>query len=247
MARLFLLQPDQQRLKRRSITIAPTTVARSKSGGWAGDPMWSHVIYYISCPPLTFLGVDMSKKYPLWRRTGSKTVYKGRLHVVEHDAILPNGEVTKYEVEHFATGAVAVLIRVDDKVVLAHQYRFPLDKWIYDLPGGAIDPGESIEEAAIRECREEVGIAPENIQKLGMFYPNPSRTDWPAHVFFSDSHVESKITLDDPSENVEKVLMPINDLKKLIDNHDIVDPSLLIAWYAAQDKGLLDILTKGKH
>lgn len=190
----------------------------------------------------------MSKKYPLWRRTSSKTVYKGRLHIVEHDAILPNGEATKYEVEHFATGAVAVLIRVDDdNLVLAHQYRFPLNEWIYDLPGGAIHPDETVEEAAIRECREEVGIAPKNMQKLGMFYPNPSRTDWPAHVFFSDSHDESKITLDDPSENVEKVLMPIAELKRLINNHDIVDPSLLIAWYAAQDKGLLNISGTGSR
>ena len=100
----------------------------------------------------------MDKKYPHWRRTGSKTVYKGRLHIVEHSAVLPNGEATTYEVEHFATGAVAVLVRVGgDKVILTHQYRFPLDKWIYDLPGGAINSDESVEEAALRELKEEIG------------------------------------------------------------------------------------------
>lgn len=184
-------------------------------------------------------GANLNKKYPRWHRTDSRTVYKGRLHIVEHDAVLPGGEVTTYEVEHFATGAAAVLARIDDKVILSYQYRFPLDKWIYDLPGGAIEPGESVEEAAVRECREEVGIAPVSMQKLAVFYPNPSRTDWPAHVFFCDNFTESKIELNDPSESVEKILMPISELRKLIDAHEIVDPSLLIAWYSAQAKGLL--------
>lgn len=188
----------------------------------------------------------MDTKHPHWRRTGSKTVYKGRLHIVEHDAILPNGETTTYEVEHFETGAAAVLIRVGDDVILTYQYRFPLDKWIYDLPGGAIHSGESAEEAAIRECQEEVGLAPKKIQKLCAFHPNPSRTDWPANVYFCDEYVESKIELNDPSENVERVFMPISKLKEMIDNHEIIDPSLLLAWYAARDKGLLDLAETGR-
>ena len=182
----------------------------------------------------------MRNAYPHWQRTGKRTVYKGRLHIVEHDAVLPNGQPTTYEVEHCETGAVAVLVKVGkDKVILTHQYRFPLDRWIYDLPGGAVHIGESVEDAAIRECREEVGIAPKSIQKLGTFYPNPARTDWPAHVFFSNDFEESTIELNDPSENVETIYMPVMKLKKLIEDQEIVDPMLLVAWYTARDRGLI--------
>jgi 8-oxo-dGTP pyrophosphatase MutT (NUDIX family) len=180
--------------------------------------------------------------YPKWKRLSKKTVYKGRVHVVEYDAELPNGEKTKYEVDHSDNCAVAVLIKTtDNRIVLTHQFRFPLDKWIYDLPGGAKQEGESIEEAAIRECREEVGLAPKKIEKLSMFYPNPARTDWLAYVFFCNVFEPSKIEINDPSENVETVLMPVKEFKKLVDAQKIVDPMLLVAWFTARDKGYINL------
>lgn len=183
----------------------------------------------------------MSKdSHPTWKRLGQRTVYKGRLHVIEYDAELPNGERTKYEVEHGRTCAVAVLIKtMDDKIVLTHQFRFPLDRWIYDLPGGARRVGESVEEAAIRECREEVGMAPKKIEKLSMFYPNPARTDWPAYVFYCEEFESSKLKINDSSENVEAVFMPIQKFKKMVDDQKIVDPMLLVAWFAACSKGFI--------
>lgn len=181
----------------------------------------------------------MKKEYPVWQRTGEKTVYSGRVQLVEYSAVLPNGESTTYEVDHFDTGAVAVLIKVsEDKIMLTYQFRFPLNRWIYDLPGGAINKDESIEQAAVRECKEEVGIEPKKVHLLNKFYPNPSRTDWPTFVYFCDDFEYSKIDINDSSENVEAIVMSVNKLKKLIDSQEIVDPTLLIAWYTARDKGL---------
>ena len=39
------------------------------------------------------------------------------------------------------------------------------------LPGGRIDSGESVEEAALRETREEVGVVPGRIELLGRLTP----------------------------------------------------------------------------
>lgn len=41
------------------------------------------------------------------------------------------------------------------------------------LPGGRVDPGESIDEAALREAHEEVGIAPADVEILGWLTPLP--------------------------------------------------------------------------
>jgi len=184
----------------------------------------------------------MTEQYPLWERLGEKTMYKGRIHVVEHDAILPNGDHTKYEVEHADGKAVAVLIKTpDNKIVLTHQFRFPLNQWIYDLPGGGSPADEDMEEAAIRECREEVGIRPKKLVKLATFYPNPGRADWAANLFYCEDFEASELRLDDPSEIVEKVLMPVGELDQLIKAQKIVDPSLLIAWHTARRMGFIEV------
>jgi 8-oxo-dGTP pyrophosphatase MutT (NUDIX family) len=175
-----------------------------------------------------------------WKRISEKTVYKGRVHIIEHDVELPNGSASKYEVDHGATQAAAVLVKTpENEIVLSYQYRFPLDEWIYDLPGGGALEGETPEETAARECREEVGIEPKKLQKLITFFPNPGRSDWSLTVFFCDSYEETKSIDDDPSEQVERIVMPVEALKKLVEDGKVVDPALLIAWHTARSKELL--------
>ena len=57
-------------------------------------------------------------------------------------------------------GIVIYGVKLEDepKLVLIRQYRYPLDTYIYELPAGLIDEGETPEEAAIREMMEETGL-----------------------------------------------------------------------------------------
>lgn len=183
----------------------------------------------------------MSQEKPIpWKKLGSKTAYRDRVHIVRHDVELPNGTRIAYDVEHSDGFAVCTLIKTaDDQIILSHQYRFPIDRWIYDLPGGGAEGSEDPEAAAIRECQEEVGITPKKMTKLVTFYPAPGRSNWPIHVFFCDDYEDSAINSDDPAEHVERIVMPIAEFKKLIDKQEIVDSSLLIAWYAATNQGLV--------
>ena len=45
-----------------------------------------------------------------------------------------------------------------DHLIMVRQFRYPLNDYIYELPAGLIDPGESIKETAIREMKEETGL-----------------------------------------------------------------------------------------
>jgi len=42
-------------------------------------------------------------------------------------------------------------------LVLVRQYRYPMDDYLYELPAGLIEPGETASEAACREMIEETG------------------------------------------------------------------------------------------
>ena len=48
--------------------------------------------------------------------------------------------------------------RNPEKIVMLRQYRYPLDAWLYELPAGLIDEGETASQAAVREMKEETGL-----------------------------------------------------------------------------------------
>ena len=58
-------------------------------------------------------------------------------------------------------------------ILLTHQYRVLGRGWIYDMPGGIIEPGESEESAAIRELEEETGYRAATIDHLIDFFTTP--------------------------------------------------------------------------
>ena len=68
--------------------------------------------------------------------------------------------------------SMALVVR-DSKILMIHTYRF--NRYIYELPGGGIEAGESPEAAAIRELREECGLDGVIIKPLNVLHrPNGS-------------------------------------------------------------------------
>ncbi|KAK4247673.1 NUDIX hydrolase domain-like protein [Corynascus novoguineensis] len=71
-------------------------------------------------------------------------------------------------------GIVAILEEeTGPKIVLQKQYRPPLDKIVIELPAGLIDEGETAEQAAVRELKEETGYVAEVLETSPIMFNDP--------------------------------------------------------------------------
>jgi ADP-ribose pyrophosphatase len=183
---------------------------------------------------------------PVWARKERRLLYEGRMTIAEYSAVLPGGGETSYEVDESLEFAVAVLVqRPDDQIVLTRQFRFPLDRWIYDLPGGGGKPGETPQDAARRECQEETGLIAHGLTHLHSFYSNPGRTGWPTHLYFCSGTSQGVADDSDPSESVRIAPMSVKEIDELILDGSIVDPALLIGRFVAAAHGLIGAPVSG--
>ena len=89
----------------------------------------------------------------------------------------PNGREHEVEIVRHAPSVVLIPIEDDGRVVIVGQYRAPLDREIWELPAGSLNEGESAEEAARRECEEEIGRVPHRVERLRGLYPAPGFCD----------------------------------------------------------------------
>jgi ADP-ribose pyrophosphatase len=105
-------------------------------------------------------------------------VYKGRVFSVEVEkVVLRNGRETELAIVRHRRSVVLIPVQDDGRLVMIRQYRHALKRDIWELPAGNVDDGESPEAAAARECEEETGQVPTEIERLGAFYPTPGYCD----------------------------------------------------------------------
>jgi len=114
-----------------------------------------------------------------WRRRSRDTVYSNPWISVWHDEVdLPDGSPGVYGVVHFRSRAVGVVAVGDDgRILLVGQHRYTLDTYSWEIPEGGVADGESMEEGARRELREETGFEAAVWQRLFRFSTSNSVTD----------------------------------------------------------------------
>ena len=108
-------------------------------------------------------------------KVSGRLVHRGHVFDVHVDRVLlPHGREVDMHVVRHARSVVLVPTPDDDHVILVRQYRYVVDRWIWELPAGGVEAGEEPEAAARRECHEEVGMVPRPSPESGVSFRRPA-------------------------------------------------------------------------
>jgi ADP-ribose pyrophosphatase len=118
--------------------------------------------------------------------------YTGRIINLDVDRVrFPDGSTGQLEmIRHPGASAVVPFLdppeSPDPRVVLIRQFRHAAQDYIWEVPAGRLDPGESAEACARRELREEAGFIAGELRYLLSIYTTPGFTDERIHLFLAN-------------------------------------------------------------
>ena len=117
----------------------------------------------------------------------------------------------------------AVLIvpfhKEEEKIVVIRQFRVAINSYIYEMPAGLIDKGESPQTAITRELKEETGLDVIEILKntvKGQLFLSPGMTDESVtSVFCTCGGTISKAYMEE-DEDIEPILLSPKEAQELL-------------------------------
>ncbi|NSL50436.1 NUDIX hydrolase [Calidifontibacillus erzurumensis] len=168
----------------------------------------------------------------LWEKTlSSQEIFKGKIIEVRVEEVeLPNGQKSNREiVKH--PGAVAIItLTSENKLLLVRQYRKPLDRVIYEIPAGKLEPGENPLDCAKRELEEETGCTSASLIHIQSFYTSPGFADEIIHIYYADQLVKQANGPGlDQDEFLDLVEVTLEEAHQLIKEQKIYDAKTVFA------------------
>ena len=134
------------------------------------------------------------------------------------------------EIGQKASGVVIVGF-CGEKLLLLREFRMGVNQFIYNMPAGHLEEGESIEECAGRELREETGLYIKKICKiLPPAYAAPDLSDSSAWVVIAE--VEGEFN---PQTEADEYIRPLladrKQLEKLLETEKFSGRAQLMAYF----------------
>jgi ADP-ribose pyrophosphatase len=173
------------------------------------------------------------------RLLSSRVVYRGPVFWVTRDQVVePGGLHVRRDLIHHS-GSVVVLA-VDNasripRLLLERQYRHAAQDFLWELPAGRIDPGESELEAAKRELLEETGYRALNWRRILKFYASPGFVAETMAVYLATG-LRKGTAQPEADEIIYKRLVPLPAALRMVLRGVIRDAKTLASTLWLQDQ-----------
>jgi len=161
-------------------------------------------------------------------------IYRGRIVSLDvANATFPDGRVAPVEIVRHPGGAAAVALDDDGRICLLRQYRPVFDQWLWELPAGKLDAGESPASTARRELEEEAGLRAARWDTLGRSLPSPGVFGEILHLFLA-RELSAAPAAPEEHELFEVHWFALDDAVSRSIDGDIVDAKTVIGLFRTQ-------------
>ena len=175
----------------------------------------------------------------MYQRIASRLVADHpRCTLVEDTVVLPNGQHAPYLRQEGRLDAVGIIaVDAEGRILVERDYSYVPNVWLYQFPGGGMEAGETPEEAANRELREEVGLAAAMLTPLGSFYLQHRLSDARLHFFVGTDLMAQAAETHDPYEcGIETHWLTEGEVGALIAQGEVTNGPMLAAWSLYREK-----------
>jgi 8-oxo-dGTP pyrophosphatase MutT (NUDIX family) len=108
-----------------------------------------------------------------------------------------------------------IALTPDHHLVLVRQFRFGIDTFSLEIPGGCLEAGEDPVVAGLRELREETGYAGSAARLLGSVHPNPAIQSNRSHFLLVENATSTGELEWDADEEIEVTTQPVDEVLAL--------------------------------
>ncbi len=129
---------------------------------------------------------------------------------------------------------VSIVATYGDRMLLLHEFRMGVNRTIYNLCAGMLEPGESIEECVARELYEETGLKVRKIKKiLPPSFAAVAISDTTTYIAFVEAEGDFE---DHTSENeqIEARFYTKEEIKRLLETEIFSSRAQMAAYFFAE-------------
>ena len=154
-----------------------------------------------------------------WRLLESRPAFESpvnRLRVDQLD-IRGRGRI-QYSYLERGESVIIVPVTADGRMALIRQYRYPVDRFCYELPAGCCRDTSSLglEEVARKELLEEIGGTAGTLEYVTWYYSSSSLSDEVCHIFLALDVRLDQDAAPEPGEHIETLLVSASEAMALV-------------------------------